>query len=96
MTETQSADSARADGVRGRSGTQRALRVLQPMIWIYGGFLAGILTHAWWSDDDDLVFWPWSLTFLVMLTGWLVLQRKAARFASPSNRQSAAGVGGTR
>lgn len=89
MTETQSAASAEADGVARRSGSQRALGVLQQMIGIYGGFLVGLLTHAWWSGDDDLVFWPWSLAFLVMLTGWLVLQRKAARVDSPSDRQSA-------
>ena len=59
------------------------------MIWVYGGFLAGLLTHAWWSGDDDLVFWPWSLAFLVMLAGWLVLRRSAARVDSPSGRRPA-------
>jgi hypothetical protein len=77
MTETRS--MATAEGVRGRSGTERALRVLQLMIWVYGGFLLGFLTHAWWSGDGDLVFWPWSLVFVMMLASWLVLQRRAAR-----------------
>jgi hypothetical protein len=89
VTETQSVASAEADGVRGRSGAQWALRVLVPMIWVYGGFLVGLLTHAWWSGDDDLVFWPWSLAFLVMLAVWLVLRRRAARVDSPSGRRPA-------
>ena len=88
MTETQSVASARADGLRGRSGTQRALEVLRSVIWVYGGFLLGFLTHAWWSGDDDLVFWPWSLAFVALLAGWLVLQRREARTGSQADRPS--------
>ena len=65
----------------GRSGAQRARRVPQLAIWVYGGFLAGLLTHAWSGDDDNLVFWPWSLAFVALLVGWLVLQRREARVA---------------
>ena len=82
MTETRSMATAEAEGVRGRSGTQRALRVLQLRIWVYGGFLLGFLTHAWSSGDGDVVFWPWSLAFVIMLASWLVLQRRAARGGS--------------
>ena len=89
MTETRSPATAEAEGLGARSGTQRALRVLRLVIWVYGGFLLGFLTHAWWSGDDDLVFWPWSFTFMVMLAGWLVLQRRAARVDSPSSQQPA-------
>ncbi len=82
MAETQGVASAQADRLRGRSGTRRALEVLRLVIWVYGGFLLGVLTHAWWSGDDDLVFWPWSLAFVALLAGWLVLQRREARVVS--------------
>ena len=72
----------------GRSGTQRALEVLRLVIWVYGGFLLGFLTHAWWSGDDDLVFWPWSLAFVALLAGWLVLQRRESRTGSQADRPS--------
>ena len=85
MAETQGVASAQADGLRGRSGTRRALEVLRLVIWVYGGFLLGFLTHAWWSGDDDLVFWPWSLAFVALLAGWLVLQRREARVVSVSD-----------
>jgi hypothetical protein len=78
MTETHGAVTE-AKSVRSQSGLQRAAGILQVAIWIYGGFILGILTHAWWSGDDGLVFWPWSLSFVAMLAGWLVLQRRATR-----------------
>ncbi|WP_344810801.1 hypothetical protein [Microlunatus aurantiacus] len=44
---------ATADGAgfRGRSGTQRSVRILRQLILVDGTFLAGSLTHAWWSGD---------------------------------------------
>ena len=88
-------DRDTGDGFRASGPCERPVLVaagssaLQTMIGIYGGFLVGLLTHAWWSGDDDLVFWPWSLAFLLMLAGWLVLQPKAALVGSHLYRHSA-------
>lgn len=88
MAETQGVASAQAEGLRGRSGRQRALEVLRFVIWVYGGYLLGFLTHAWWSGDDDLVFWPWSLAYVALLAGWVVLQRRGARAGSQPDQPS--------
>ncbi len=85
MTETQRAASAKVGGRHERSGTQRLVRILQQLIVVYASFLAGVVTHAWWSDDE-LVFWPWSLAFVLLLVTWLVVQRRASRSAEQPGR----------
>jgi hypothetical protein len=56
--------------------SDRAFRLYRGLILVYAGFLLGILGHAGWTGDDDLVFWPWSSAFLLMLIGFVVWQRR--------------------
>lgn len=86
MTELQGMPSAPGGGCPVPRGTQRWVRILQQLIVVSGSFLAGVLTHAWWSGDDDLVFWPWSSAFVLLLVTWLVVQRRASRWADPPGR----------
>ena len=59
-----------------RLASDRAFGFFRGLVLVYGGFLLGILTHAWWVGDADLVFWPWSAVFLVLLIGLVVWQRR--------------------
>lgn len=86
MTEIQRAASTEVGGRHDRPGTRRLVRILQELIVVYGSFLAGVLAHAWWSGDDDLVFWPWSLAFVLLLMTWLIVQRRASRSADQAGR----------
>lgn len=86
MTEPQGAASAEVGGQHDQSGTQRLVRSLQQLILVSSSFLAGVLTHAWWSGDHDLVFWPWALAFVLLVITWLVVQRRASRSADLPGR----------
>jgi hypothetical protein len=82
MTDTRSSAPPEVTGTRRSRRSGRLFEFYQTLVWVYGGFLLGILSYAWWAGNDDLVFWPWSLVFLLLLTGLILWQRRR-RAGSP-------------
>jgi hypothetical protein len=75
MTDTQRWARREGEIADGRKAASRAFDIYRALFQLYTGFVLGLLAHAGWTGDD-LVFWPWSLAFLVMLTALVVWQRR--------------------
>jgi hypothetical protein len=80
MTETQRSAPPQDTDTRRSRRSERLLDVYQTLIWVYGGFLLGILSYSW-RVGDDIVFWPWSSAFLALIVGFVVWRRRRAASA---------------
>ena len=58
-----------------RRWSEKAFELYRMLIWVYGGFLLGILSYAY-GAGDDIVFWPWSSAFVLLLIGLAVWHRR--------------------
>lgn len=76
MTDTQNRTAREGSPVRRRRTIDRLLDAYRSVVAVYTGFLLGILSYAGWRGDDDLVFWPWSLVFLLLIAGLIICQRR--------------------
>lgn len=59
----------------GRRGSEVAFGFYRALIWVYGGFLLGLLTYAL-RVGDEIVFWPWSSVFILLLVGLAVWRHR--------------------